>query len=424
MKTIQLFPHQETALNETREFNRVAYYHDMGLGKTFTGSEKLKDLSGRVNLVICQKSKIGDWVEHFREQYPFNVYSLDVEHDFDEYDYCQHQPLKEYGEPLIGVINYDLIFRRPELLKVKFNTVILDESSLIQNRTSQRSKAILKLKIDNVILLSGTPTGGKYEKLWSQLHLLGWTISEELFFKQYVQYHFDDDEGFPRRVIDGYKNVDRLKKKLRDHGAHFLKTEEVFDLPEQTFISVNVSTSKEYKIFVKDRIVKVDNQEFVGDTALTYDLYKRMLCGSYNQNKMKAFADILESTENRVIVFYNWDHELREIENVCIKLDKPLSMVNGHIKDLSMYEEYENSVTAIQYQAGSMGLNLQKSNVIIYLTPPRWSELYEQSKKRTHRIGQDKHCFYYQLICKDSVEERVYSTLRERKDYTDYLFEE
>ena len=57
---MQLFKHQQKALDETRDFNRVAYYLDMGLGKTFVGSEKLKELNSKTNLLICQKSKVDD----------------------------------------------------------------------------------------------------------------------------------------------------------------------------------------------------------------------------------------------------------------------------------------------------------------------------------------------------------------------------
>lgn len=418
---MKLYPHQEEALNETKCRNRVAYYHDMGLGKTYTGAEKLKELGGKVNLVICQKSKIDDWIEHFRKHYP--QYDIENLSKSDDYDCYISTHVIEEGY-MVGVINYDLIFRRPELLKVKFDTIMLDESSLIQNRTSKRSKAILKLNAENTILLSGTPTGGKYERLWSQLHLLGWSISEDLYYRQYVVYHFEDDEGYPRRVIDGYKNVDRLKEKLMEHGAHFLKTEDVFDLPDQVFQDISIPTSKEYRKFERSRIIAIGDTELVGDTTLTYDLYKRMLCGAYNREKLSVLEDLLSSTDDRVIIFYNWNMELDAIEDVCIKLDKPLSIVNGDTKDLFMYEEYDDSVTAIQYQAGAMGLNLQKSNKIIYFTPPTMSELFEQSKKRTHRIGQDKTCYYYYLICRSSVEERIYKRLKERKDYTDYLFEE
>ena len=65
---IKLFEHQEKALEQTEQFNRVAYYLDMGLGKTFVGSEKLWELN-TYNLVICQKSKLEDWYQHFKKYY-------------------------------------------------------------------------------------------------------------------------------------------------------------------------------------------------------------------------------------------------------------------------------------------------------------------------------------------------------------------
>ena len=70
---LKLYPHQQKVLAETQEQNKVAYYLDMGLGKTFVGSEKMKELGARVNLVICQKSKIDDWIEHFKENYQYKI---------------------------------------------------------------------------------------------------------------------------------------------------------------------------------------------------------------------------------------------------------------------------------------------------------------------------------------------------------------
>lgn len=417
---MKLYPHQAKALEETEGQNRVAYYHDMGLGKTYTGGEKLMSLGGRVNLVICQKSKVDDWVDHFYKNYPSNIGLYDLTEKGSIGCFIDWSK----NHKVVGVINYDLIFRRKELLKIHFDTVMLDESSIIQNRTSKRSKAILDMKTDNVILLSGTPTGGKYERLWSQAKLLGWNISEELFFKQYVKYHYEDNEGFPIRIIDGYKNVDRLKAKLREHGANFLKTEDVFDLPDQVDQVIAVSTTPEYRKFKKNRIVTVDGEEFVGDTTLTKMLYERQLCGSYNPNKLDAFRDIVESTDDRLIVFYNFNDERQRLTEISEEAGRPVSVVAGDVKDLSAYETNDNSVTLIQYQAGAMGLNLQKANKIVYFTPPLSSELFEQSKKRTHRIGQSRTCFYYYLKCKNSIEERIYSTLRLRRDYTEYLFME
>lgn len=392
----------------------------MGLGKTFVGSEKMMRLGAKVNLVVCQKSKVEDWVNHFLEYYG-TCFTYDLT-DSKEIEKFVNYRFDLFNKNIIGVINYDLIFRRPELSKLNDFTLMLDESSLVQNETSKRSKFILnELKPKNVILLSGTPTGGKYERLWSQCKLIGWNISKDAFWKTYVDYHFDDKDGFPVMIIDGYKNVERLKRKLREHGAVFMKSEEVFDLPEQCNITLSVPTIKEYRKFRKDAIVLFDGQEFVGDTLLTKILYERMLCGFANKSKLNALADLLESTDDRLIIFYNFVNELRVI--IDLLGDRPCSIVNGETKDLSAYEKSENSVTLIQYQAGSMGLNLQKANKIVYFTPPIWSELFEQSKKRTHRIGQNRTCFYYRLICKNSIEEKIYNTLEMRRDYTETLFE-
>lgn len=392
----------------------------MGLGKTFVGSEKMLQLNKRVNLVICQKSKVNDWVEHFAKYYV--IYAYDLTHK-NEFEYFMHMVnCDEFCKcvEVIGVINYELAFRRPELSKLKDFTLMLDESSLIQNETTKRSKFILKkLSPKNVILLSGTPTSGKYERLWSQMNLLGWNISKKMYYAQYVDMQISDD-GYP--IIKGYKNVERLKRKMREHGCVFMKSDEVLDLPEQNFINVDVSETKEYKHFKKNSIVQFDNVELVGDTTLTKLLYSRMLCGHYNADKVKAFKDLVDSTDDRLIVFYNFQLELQKLIQIAGECNRPISIINGQTKNLTAYEDMNNSITFVQYQAGAMGLNLQKANKIIYFTPPLSSELFEQSKKRIHRIGQNKPCFYYQLKC--GIEYRIYDTLAMRKDFTDALFEE
>jgi hypothetical protein len=55
--------------------------------------------------------------------------------------------------------------------------------------------------------------------------------------------------GFPLVKVVGYKNVDRLKAKLRQYGAVFMKTAEVFDLPEQVETITKVKATKEYRQF-------------------------------------------------------------------------------------------------------------------------------------------------------------------------------
>lgn len=424
---MELFKHQQEALEQTKDLNRVAYYLDMGLGKTFVGAEKMDDLDANINLIVCQKSKIEDWIDHIKEYYAeYLVLNLTNLCGMKAFLSWSHANMK-----IVGIINYELLWRRPQLIESLNEqpfTMMLDESSVIQNTGANwTKKGVLKLEPKNVILLSGTPTSGKYENLWSQIHLLGWKISEEVYNRQYVNWTKIDMGGFTHKIVDKenpYKNVDRLKSKLREHGAVFMKTEECFDLPEQTFIKQFVPASKEYWKFMKDCIITIDDKELVGDTTLTKRLYARQLCGQYSEYKLQAFRELVESTQDRLIVFYNFTAEYLAMVQIAEELGRPQSIVNGQQKQLLNYEQYDNSITFIQYQAGAMGLNLQKANKIIYFTLTDKSELFEQSKKRIHRIGQEQPCFYYILMCKGSVEEVIMQTLEMRKDFTDELFNE
>lgn len=424
---MKLYPHQAEALKRTADYDRVAFFHDMGLGKTYTGAEKMMSYRNRVNLIICQKSKVMDWFNHFVDHYSggwYRVFNLRNKRELEHFMELALNPLPTWG--IVGIINYESAWRRKDLMKLKDFTLMLDESSLIQNKTAKQTKFILKLQPRNVVLLSGTPTAGKYENLWTQARLLGWNISEDLYNRQYVNWKWVESDGFFHKVVDmdnPYKNVERLKQKFREHGSDFLKTEEVFDLPEQTFTTVTVPASKEYRKFMKTGYVQMsDGSELIGDQVFTKRLYARQLCGMYSQTKLEAFKELIQSTNDRVIVFYNFTAELVELEGILNELGRPFSLVTGSCKRLDEYEACDDSVTLIQYQAGAMGLNLQKANKMIYFSLPERSDLFEQSKKRIHRIGQERPCFYWIMVCKGSVEEQIYQTLLERRDYTDELF--
>jgi len=413
---MNLYKHQKEALQRTMLLKRMAFYLDPGLGKTFVGSEAADRLKAKITLVVCQKSKVRDWVEHYETYYS------------GAYDLTNKKQFKEFIENPKGVavINYELLFRRPDLLDLKNFTLMLDESSMISNEKAKRTKFVLKMNPDNVILLSGTPTAGKYEKLWSQLRLLGWNISKRLFYQEFVvtQMREVNRSGFRIPIVVGYRNVCRLKRLLRHYGAVFMKAEDVLELPEQYEITKEVPPNRAYRTFQKNRVVKIKGRELVGDTTLTQMLYERQLCGLYSEEKMQAFQDLLESSDDRFLVFYNFTEERERLREICIRLAKPVSIIAGDIKDLSAYEECSDSVTLIQYQAGAMGINLQKSNKVIYFSLPLQSELFEQSKKRIHRIGQERTCFYWYLMCRDSIEQKIRKALIKRHDYTERLFED
>lgn len=408
-----LFAYQQAALDRVEGKRRCAFYHDMGLGKTFTGAEKLmSDRRWKRALVVCQKSKVADWVDHFEAHYDMPVIDLTKQ------DVCR-------DVEAVMVVNYDLIWRRPQLMELDDLALMFDESSLLQNATSKRTKAAMKLagKADTLVLLSGTPVDGKYERLWTQLRMLGWDIDEKLFWRQYVESETTMREGFPITKVTGYKNEERLVRKMKWLGCDFLKTDDVIDLPDQRFIRVDVPMSEYYRKFAKTNVITAFGREFVGDTVFGDLTAKRQLAAAYSRTKLEAFGDLLDGTSKRLVVFYNFDVELEGLTAELEKRCRRYGVLNGKAHDLSPFFDTDDGVALIQYQSGAMGVNLQQADTCVYFSPPLASSLFEQSKKRIHRVGQDKPCTYYELVSKGTVEDKIYDTLAMRRDYTEKLFE-
>lgn len=404
-------------LKQLEHYNKCALYLDMGLGKTYTGSVKATSFDKPI-LIVCPKSTCEQWLEHFCKVHP----------TWETYDLTKRNQLETYinstNNSRVGVINYESCWRRPELQKIKVVTLVLDESQMISNNTSKQTKGVMKLKHDNVILLSGTPaSNARYDRLYTQLKLLGLNMTKRAYEDRYCNFFDMDNCGVKFRVLsklNPYKNVNELKKVMLELGCVFMKTDEVLDLPQQRFIDVQVGKSKYYKTFDKDGYVDCGEVEYISTGPAQDILCLRQLCNS--ENKLGMVKTLLESTNDRVIVFYNFDIELKSLQQVVRKIKRPISYINGHKKDIRCYNENNDSVTLVQYQSGSSGVNLQKANKIIYYSPPIKSDFYEQSKKRIHRIGQANKCTYWNIITDDSIEVKIYDTLNKKKDFTEELF--
>ena len=426
---MKLYPHQVECLEKTKGSNKVAYLIDPGLGKTPLSSEKMFEIGNKIALVICQKSKVSDWVVHFKSNYRDRVMVIDYTKK--ENQTLSAEDIMLYSDPVyvVVVVNYELAWRRPELARLSGFTLILDESSMIQNPEAKQTKFIMKkLKADGVILLSGTPCGGKFENLWTQSYMLGCGLSKREFEKKFINFEILDRRlGFPIKIVDRknpYKNVDELKQMFRDNNAIFMKTEDVLTLPEQRTIKIYCPLTAEYRKFLRSKVIQLPDRELAGYSSLSFRLGLRVLASGYSKHKLDSFRDFIQSTSDRLLVFYNFIHELRELEKIAKEEGRPVSYINGQTKDLTNYEEEDNSITFLQYQAGAMGLNLQKANKIVYFSLPERSELFEQSKKRIHRIGQKNTCTYFILQTASSIDELIYRALEQKRDYTDELFRE
>ena len=412
-----LYPHQVKILADLYEYKNCALYLDMGLGKTITGAIKAVSYHNPI-LIVCPKSVIPQWLDCFRDWCK----------DWTCYDLTKKKQLEQFisdnNIQRMGVINYESCWRRPELQKVKGVTLMLDESQAIANNTSKQTKGVFKIDHKNCILLSGTPaSNARYDKLYTQLKLLGLQMNKRSYEDRYCNFFEMENAGIQFRVLSRsspYKHVQELKDTIKNLGGRFMKTEEVLDLPDQRFINVFVNKSKDYKTFETEGYVDCGDVEYISNGPAQDMLFMRQLCNS--KSKLEMLKTLVESTNDRIVIFYNFDIELKLLQQCISKLKRPMSFINGHEKNLNCYNNNDDSITLVQYQSGSAGINLQKANKMIYYSPPVKSDFYEQSKKRIHRIGQENKCTYWKLITRDSIELKIYKTLDLKRDYNDELF--
>ena len=105
------------------------------------------------------------------------------------------------------------------------------------------------------------------------------------------------------------------------------------------------------------------------------------------------------------------------------ELNIPYSEYNGREKDLTNFKENKNGAAGCQYISASTGLNdLVCSHICIMYSPTLNYSDWAQAKKRIDRIGQTQKPLYYNLCCRDTVEEKIVSTLKSGKDFDDKMF--
>lgn len=429
-----LYQFQKEALDKIKGYDNAALFWQMGAGKTVSSIELTEYWNSPILVCLVLKSTVSQWLEELynqTERTVFNGYKKTKKDGIEAFIACSDRKCIVIGydayKAKCGAKLREYINRHAEDV-----SIVCDESSLIGHMESERTKAVMDTTARHKLMLSGTPaTGGKMECMIPTINMLGWEMSKKDFLNQFCYVYEWTDPARPWRtipIIQGYHDIDSLRAGLKEHGGSFITMEEAgVQLPETTEQRITIATTPEYKRFMIKGIVYIDNTEIVGENNLTKMLYARQICSVYNPAKAAALEELLgQAGDEPVIVFYNWTAELKILYSICERLKRPVSVVNGQKKDLTAYEENRpGTVILAQYQAASMGLNLQKkSRICIFFSPVCSYSDYEQAKARVYRIGQKKNCIFYNLICEDSVEEHIMQTLAERRDYTEQLFTE
>jgi len=394
---------------------------DMGLGKTVQAAALLIwRKPGGPALVVAPTSVGHNWLAELARFAP----GLSTA----EYVGKDRALLLADGAARVDVIvtSYAILQQDAERLAgLEWNTVILDEAQFIKNPHSARAKAAFQLQARARIVLTGTPVENHLGDLWSIFRFLNpdHLGNYKHFFHRFLR-PIERDQDVERR--------DRLKRLVHPFLLRRTKQQVLQDLPPLTVVRHEVELSR--------------------DEALRYAVLKKQIHEKLStvhgkrEHKLQILAEITRLRRfccHPRLVFPEAGHEAAKVETL-LQLVEELR-VNGHralvfsqfvdflalvrerLDEQAVSYQYldgstprrqrETSVAAFQrgegdlflisLKAGGFGLNLAAADYVIQLDPWWNPAVAAQASDRAHRIGQTRPVTVYQLVTKQTIEERI-----------------
>ena len=417
------------------------YRTDTGTGKTFVALHHfLRETENKKKLlVVCPKSKIKElgWDYEIRQMELH--YKISIDYETITYGKLRNLPIA------------------PAKWREYF--VIIDECHNVKNGESQQGKGAMLLAsmCAGFVLLSATPVPQGYEDMFNYFAMFKkMSYQKHWEFRQKYGIFKPVVNKYNKRtydVLDGWREEGEIimKEMFTSFSSYPLKKDECLDLPDMIVKKVLFSPSSEYKYLEKagkallkferngggvemfESITSVANfkikEDIKGftklDTGVPLSYIDSIGKLSYAMRLYSALSDkaewideFINDTENNVIVFYNYNAELKILQEMLSQHAKKDVLSVYTVDTLpdseTVVKDKRQKVILVQIMKGGAALNLQYCNEVIYLSPDYRYGQYEQSLGRAYRNGQKKKVTVYHLAAEGSIDERIYAVLEER----------
>lgn len=437
-----LFDYQKQLVDYLTQFKATGLFSDTGTGKSYMSIamyQKYKYIDKAVDkcLIICLAGKIEEWENDFRKYEPFSrILILDT----------SYKTLKEYrsGKWDIAIVNFEKTWRIEDLYAYTTprTHIIIDESHKIKNATTKQGKFIgqLGVRTPYKTILTATPSDSGYIDMYNQLYFLGYLNMNK---KQFEDYFCTFTSVFipgmkPFKKIAGYRNVEVLDKIVSSYCRYFKREVNNKMIPSE--VVVHFKLNKLYNKIAKERVYN----DIVLDSVSSKRVALKSLCSGsimgrplivdeknpvkvyqLDEDKIKWVLTYLETFNKRVVIFYNYSHQMEQLYQAISKTKRTVARYNAEFKEKDLFTKNEDCVILVQYKSGGTGIDWLKLSYvgIFYSLPDSYIEFY-QAKGRIDRYGQENKPLFYILIAngKNSVDEMNYKALLNKTDFNDEFF--
>lgn len=416
----KLYNYQQGIVDEQSTRKSCNLFMDMGTGKTVTSLALFEQNPTHKILIICLVSKLKDWQEDLLKELNIDAIILDK-------GTKKNQTLLSMNDSAY-IINFESAWRLKELVNWvdRDTTILIDESHKIKNPTSAIGKFCRALgkKTKYKYILTGTPQSQGYIDYYNQLYFTDTlNVSFADFKKLFCIYEQQYFNGFPIKSLVGYKNKDVLDKVINDNCVFYRRTVAEDMIP--TDIVKRFEKPNKYDFFKKNRVW----DDVVADSNGKLFSILRTICSGniehheVDDQKIKWLEDLIDCLDERLVVFYNFNIERDRIITMLEKNKIAYSEYSGRTKDFTEFKNNKKSVVLCQYKTASTGINdlVIASKCVFYSLPTAYID-FEQAKKRIDRIGQTEKPLFYYLICKNTLEEKIYNNLLNGEDFDEIKF--
>lgn len=423
---------------------------EMGTGKTRVAIDvALARKDVRRILVVCPKAVVPVWRENLEKFAP----STSTWCCWDQ----QKGTIKTKTEGLKGwsvnakycpkqfiVLNYDSVWRAPMgnfIARYNLDMVILDESHRAKSAGSKVSKflALLGKSIKYKMCLSGTPMANSPLDIYGQYRFLDRNIFGTNHYQFLQEYAIMG--GPERRFVVGFRNQQDLNRKFRSI-AYTCKMSDIADRiklpdalpPTSQKVQLPARDMKTCRELAEDFIAECGTSNVVVKNVLGKMMRLQQIASGYcvvqddptapprieelNTTKEDALADRLMdiSPEAPVVVFCVFRHDLDAIARSASKAKRKAFEISGSKNELVEWRTSQGGVLAVQIQAGAEGIDMTNSHHAVYYSIPHSLALYNQSKARLYRPGQENAVSFCHILAEGTIDEAMYRALIKKED--------
>lgn len=455
------WPHQRDAIDWVRA-RRASYLHlTMGAGKSRCIVSAADETHAMTVLIVSPKSVVASvwpnqfstWSERPWRVAPATKLGRSVKARVGGMK-KQYERARYDRAPFVAVINYQMLLSREAaawLRTVAFDLVVFDEAQKLKSPHGKTSKAAARLTqtAGRVVMLSGTPMPHSPMDVFAQFR----TLDPTVFGRSFVAFRarYAKMGGYKAKQIIGFQRQDEMTERMS--GLMHSPPDEVvqLNLPEARHETITVdldskarrlydSLANELHAAIAEGAINVQNglvrllrmQQLCsglavveGNEASGTDEASLLanLHGADDREEVEvctakrgALVDILESTDEPIVVFGQFRHDIRVAREAAQLAGATIAELSGEQNELEMWRSGGARVLVVQIASGAEGIDLTRARICVYLSTGFNLGQYLQSLARVHRPGQSRPVTYYHVHARQTIDEVVYRVLGKREE--------